>query len=109
MSASIAGRSWSRAGRSLPGSTRCARSVPSVLCIATASCLGQDVGDRQLASVTPERELAGLDSHDESGDADRHVKPGPFELPLESIAQPGPRGIGMPDTQALQRGIEDLV
>src|SRR5258705_12209954 len=105
MSASIAGRSSSRASRSLPVSMRGARSVPRVLGIAAASCLGQDVGDRQLALVTPERELARLDSHDVPGDADRHFKPGPFEVTLESITEPGPRGIGMPDTQALQRGI----
>jgi hypothetical protein len=83
--------------------------VPRVLGIAATGCLGQNVGDRQLALFTPQRELAGLDSHDVPRDADRHFKPGPLEVTLESITQAGPPGIGMPDAQALQRGIEDFV
>jgi hypothetical protein len=83
--------------------------VPRVLGIAAAGRLGQDVGDRQLALVTSQREFAGLDPHHESGDSDWHFDVGPFEMTFQSIAEPGPSGIGVPDAEAVQRGIEDLV
>src|SRR5215216_1502454 len=119
MSASMAARSSSRAGRNaimagfppalgLPGSIWC-RLVRGILGVAAAGRFGQDVGDRELALVAVQRELGGLDSHDVSGDADRHVEPGPFEVTFQKVAEPRPRGIGMPDAQTVQRGIEDLV
>jgi len=39
----------------------------------------------------------------------RHFEPGPFEVALKSVTEPGPSGIGVSHAQAIQRGIEHLV